>query len=159
MGRWKIMFWSDFHFSPRSKIQWETQRAGLEAISLHSSWVDVFYSRSLLLYPAPSGAQKVTSELVLLPSVFHGVRDWSVFKGQRILCWFQVFMEFLTMCSHHVKFCVWPGAQIQLVIKRSLVIHSNIDCARLSAQVGVHHVLNKQTKGAKVICTTSRPKP
>lgn len=38
--------------------------------------------------------------------------------------------------THHVKFCIWPGAQIQLVIQRRLVIHSNIDCARFSAQVG-----------------------
>lgn len=41
----------------------------------------------------------------------------------------------LTICSHSVKFSVWPGAQICLVIKRCIVIHSNIGCARLSAQV------------------------
>lgn len=55
MGRRGIVFWSGFHCSPRSRIQWKTQRVGLEAFSLHSFWTNVFSSWRLLLYSSLLG--------------------------------------------------------------------------------------------------------
>lgn len=62
--RRRIMSRGGFRRSPRSKVQWKIQKGGWEAISLHSFWTDVFYTRRLLLYPALQGWRKSLQNLL-----------------------------------------------------------------------------------------------